>query len=182
MNKEQLENYLFDLKMPNYIFGQFETCTYCGDFANQIDHVIPLTQFTHLPRKTADKYGIRTYACGSCNQLIGDKYFETFAKRCEFARLRIERKTKAKYKDTGWTDEEIAGLDYSLRGYVARHQYKAQLLTKRLQWYGSFDFYENIKQLETWERLDIHSPKYIEWVHFYFQGFYNNSQTKATMP
>jgi hypothetical protein len=182
-----MSNQLNQLTMPRFIFGNPDHCTYCGIKPNQIDHVIPLTQYTMISRKEKDNTGIRTYCCSGCNLSLSDKYFATFADRLIYAKGEIMKKSRRYSNHASWSDNEIARLDYTLRTYVANSQLKIRELDEREAWQKSFKFWECIATLNGVRCLDESSPKYVQWVDDYFYDIFIKvkiriEQDALTMP
>ena len=169
--------------VPNMVFGTEGICTYCGDIATDIDHVIPLSQYSQARPNNANNKGIRTFACNSCNLLLSDKYFNTFEERLNYIfNLNIKAAGKTG-KSAVWTQKEIDELDWSLRSYVASRQLEIYNIQKKADWCYSSQFYRNILDLHSNNYLNKKSPKFLDWLYIYFENILHkkpNLQRKQT--
>lgn len=133
--------------LPFFRFGNPTTCCYCGDPAVGVDHVFCVASQT-ISRRSSDKrcYGPITFACYDCNSHIGSRAFDTFWERCEFASFRI----KTKIKPILWSNQELHGLDYSLKKFVERSIAKRRWIQSRADWFETREFMLNIEDMG-WE-------------------------------
>jgi hypothetical protein len=103
----------------SFIFGVRFTCTYCGNPADGLDHVMPWTVITSRERHgrghRGDSVGVRTYACRQCNSILGNKIFPTMWLRIMHVngRLRALLADHMAYKI--WTREEMIPMGPNLR-------------------------------------------------------------------
>lgn len=160
------------MHIPNFIFGDPCVCTYCGERAIEIDHVIPVSSYINRNRKGVDdSKGIRTYACFNCNRKLGAKKFPNFNSRLLFVKKLYQEKSKAYKRKASWSDKEIAALDHTLRTYVANKQVEMRKLDSRVTWIDSIEFRVVIRNLSHANALDKLHPSYCEWVYTYFSGY-----------
>lgn len=117
--------------LPAFTFGIKTNCTYCGDMATVLDHVIAVSYQKYETRSSKEpKAGPRTHACADCNRALGNRYFSTFEERLSWASFRL----KLKCKPINWAEREIAALDHSLRQYVRSHRNKRLAMQQRADW------------------------------------------------
>lgn len=147
--------------LPSFFFGGQTVCTYCGDYADTRDHIVPV-DYSAVTR--VGYHGPRTYACRSCNSALGSKYFETFWDRCVAASKTLDRRSAPVL----WSQKQIKTLDYSLQRHVQYNRDHSLWLRSRADWFESRDFLLNIEQLPWQPCFDTFSPKYHEQLHSYF--------------
>src|SRR5262245_2617575 len=117
-------------------------CTYCGETATALDHVIPriyaeMTYSINSDRGLLLKnFGKKVPACTECNSLLGAAPLLSVSAR----RAEVHRRLRVKYKNLlaspTWTDEEIEMLGPTLRSHVASCQEKRARIVARLHWRG----------------------------------------------
>lgn len=158
--------------VPNFVFGKAGVCTYCGEYATDVEHVIPLSSYqVNFKRKSnSHNKGIRTFSCRDCNAFLGSKVFKSFVERVMHVRDHWSRKSRKTARTASWTDEEINELKGSLRGHVRALQEKNRQMDRRLEWPFSPKFYRNIQNLVENEVLDPEEENYLEWASEYFHS------------
>lgn len=107
-------------------------CTYCGDPANTLDHVIPRAYLSVKKRsvRSGREPGETVPACIDCNNRLGSRIFPTIRHRQAFI---AEELSKAVAKETpAWTSDEIEEMGPSLRSMVAAGWSKASSTQRRL--------------------------------------------------
>lgn len=157
--------------VPKIIFGNPEICTYCGCEAREIEHVIPLSAFRVSKKETRNSKGVMTFACEECNNLLYDFYFNTFAERLLFLQEKYIKKLKRFKHIPSWTDEEMLELDQKLRSHICHKQLRIRELDQKITWLGSLGFRKCISDLRFNPWIDKYSPKYIQWLREYFEGY-----------
>lgn len=105
---------------------------------------------TTTQRKQHRSYGPWCWACHDCNTKISSRYFDTFKARCEWQRDRLNRKALA----ITWHQEEIEGLNYELRTYVAKEVARLKWLRYRADWFQSREYYLGLESL-IWKVREI---------------------------
>lgn len=153
--------------MPTFHFGCPKFCTYCGDPANGIDHIIPIVYQRVGKRMSADKNtgGPITYACRSCNSIAGDKHFASFDERCRYITSRLNTSAAPVH----WTLAELRRLDYTLRTFVIRERNRRLWMRARADWFESRDFLLNIENLLWVPYLDKNSKDFDKFTFDYFE-------------
>lgn len=155
------DNYTFGMsciesvKLPVFKFGTPKYCTYCGDYANEQDHVIAVS-YQHNnasvmgARTRTDRQGRSSgptcYCCTECNRHLSNRWFDTFKERCEWAKQRLENKVKPIL----WRNSELEELDYKLRHMVETAIKRRQWQRMRADYYQSRDFFLGLESL-VWE-------------------------------
>jgi hypothetical protein len=107
-------------------------CFYCGDRANQRDHVIP-----HW--LTGDKVrhwsGVDVVECCiECNGILSGEVFDTMAERVQYLARKFRIKHRLSIAKVEWSEEELMELRGSLRTYVASREHQYWQRWSRLQY------------------------------------------------
>lgn len=102
-------------------------CFYCGDPAECLDHVPPVSLIGDLKPEYRRLHGIPAAlvpACLECNSALGDRRLLTVVDRL----LYLESFYDAKFKkqQAMWTEDEIQELGYVLQNVVRSKQEKLQ--------------------------------------------------------
>lgn len=160
-------NELETVILPSFHFGSPNFCTYCGDDANQRDHIIAVSYQTLAKKHRFSGTGPWCWSCGTCNRWLSNRYFDGFKERCEFIHWRLE--TKAKPLE--WTQAQLERIDYTVRSYVKADMEKRQWWRQRADFYQSRDFYLNLESL-VWEVAQLHLENSIgnKFMAAYFSG------------
>jgi hypothetical protein len=143
--------------MPRLTFGNSSICTYCGEPAEGMDHVIALSYQTFRLRRKHEMiegYGPMTFACKDCNSHLSNRYFDTFWHRCKFASSRLNSKARPII----WSEGEISVLDPSLAAYIRRANCKHLLFRFRADWFEGRDYLLNIENLEWLDMPKKYAP------------------------
>ena len=136
-------------KLPYFKFGNPTTCTYCGDTANSIDHVIAVSyQTDNRSKSDKTKYGPITPCCMNCNKKLFNKYFDTFDDRCNYISIYYRKQIT----DEIWKKGEISQLDYYLRENIKRYNAERLFYTNRADWFKSSDYIKGLQAL-LWEPI-----------------------------
>lgn len=160
---------ILDSHIPTFWFGSSNVCTYCGDNAQGVDHVIPWSFQKDRPRHHQHASGPMTYACTLCNSFLSNRFFSDFRMRCEFVRDYLDRKARPVI----WHNYELEKLDYTVRTYIQKQQKRRLWLRMRADWFEGRDFLLNLEPL-LWERhLDRFSGTFHKGLHDYFWSTLN---------
>lgn len=155
--------------VPDYLFGQRGICTYCGDTANSIDHVIAVSYFDDsITRSGAlSSKGIRTYSCKDCNCVLNNKYFETFSERCGYVNKRIRQRFKKVINLPPWSQEEFAKLGKNIKASLGAKLNLKSVVLERLRWQSTNEFHEYCQEARNYFQTE---DKIInkEWMQEYF--------------
>ena len=100
-------------------------CMYCGEPADTLDHIPPLSVMRLLDAERRRKDGIvcsLVPCCRECNLVLGGRHLLTVADRLEFLEKHYEKKFDK--QESFWSDDEINELGFSLRNFVKAKQQK----------------------------------------------------------
>lgn len=156
--------------LPDFHFGIEETCTYCGEYADSVDHCIPWAMLhTANESKRRSLRGITTPSCMWCNQKLMDNFYPTFAERLTTVESFVIREAKKYTGVPSWADEDICKLDFTLRSYVSKVQNIIRKLDQMRTWRYSKGWYKCIHTLKNRPELDYSHPKYCSFLVEFFQ-------------
>jgi hypothetical protein len=154
------------------VFGHPGTCTYCGEVADSLDHVIPWSYLTASrkgavrDRKGADP-GVKTFACRECNNILGARHFQSFYDRLKFVNDRLRKKCARDLTAPKWDEDELAEIGKTLKVYLDHAECRSAIAKSRVGWMHNHDLWlivEDIRELTA----DVTNPKYREFLHRYF--------------
>lgn len=140
-----------------FLFGKRGYCTYCGEPADTIEHLIPWS-FISKPYEKRKLKGFCTYACRECNELGGNKLFLTFEERLKYVTKRIEKKYK-KYLLVVWDKDELNTLNGNLKKYVRGSNSLNLITRRRLSYRFSQDFEKMFNEERDRLFYDIRVPE-----------------------
>lgn len=120
------------IKMHNHKYSRHYTtegyyCFYCGDPAEGLDHVPPISMIDTMPyeKRKKDRIPAVTVACCSeCNSALSSRRLSTVDDRLMF--LESYYDAKFKKQNAMWSEEEISELGFSLQKTVRAKQEKLQ--------------------------------------------------------
>lgn len=92
-------------------------CVYCGDYAAEIEHVIP--RVSRLPTYTVP-------SCRECNGIAGGLLFIGLKQKSEYIRSRLRKRYKHVLSTPHWTPSQLSEMSYSLQKKIG-----ASLAAKR---------------------------------------------------
>lgn len=165
--KQEEESTESNIGLPSFFFGNERVCTYCGDPADGIDHIIPFAYQRSGKRTAAFKVqgGPRTGCCKYCNSIKGDRHFLSFDECCRDIRDRLDDEASP----VVWSMREIRKLDYTLRTYVEQQRRRRLWLRGRADWYESRNFLLNLESLLWVPFLEKGNLKYDKFLGNYFE-------------
>lgn len=109
-------------------------CFYCGDPAEGLDHVPPLSLIDTMPyeRRKASRIPATLVACCSeCNSALNNRRLVNVEERLEFLESYYDAKFKT--QNAMWTEEEIQELGPSLQNSVRCRQEKLQRYVHKIR-------------------------------------------------
>ena len=113
-------------------------CVYCGDPADTIDHVPPLSRVEDYRALGVVERYLRVKACRPCNLVLGATLQHDVFERIDEAK-QIFRKRLGK-RDTGyvWAEDDLVALGPNLRSHVGSAMRKTQSLIRRIDYRGGY--------------------------------------------
>jgi hypothetical protein len=131
-------------------FGMPGTCTYCGNTAKAIDHCIlwSFLSAMHKRHSWANRRGITTYTCPTCNSKLSDRFFDTFLERVEFINGYWQERYFARAKkQPAWSQDELMTVKYSLRSFIKNKLDEVGLLKTQSEWIGTDEFRYELEEV-----------------------------------
>jgi hypothetical protein len=118
---------------------QLQNCSYCGEVAETVDHVLPrsfrvkvmsagMTYTRDLPDTVP--------ACRECNCLASDHVFSTLREKRAFVQSALRRRYAKLLAAPPWRDEELATLGYVLATRVRSLEMKRRVVARRVRYAG----------------------------------------------
>jgi len=114
-------------------------CVYCGDPADTIDHVPPISR--------VDDYralfrGRETFllvkCCKPCNTMLANELQADIFERIDAVKYRLKRKIRRDDYALQWSQDEIAQLGKNLRSKVVSSMKKIESTQRRIDYRGGY--------------------------------------------
>lgn len=121
-------------------------CFYCGQPADTMDHVPPLTRVSDYEAfGLANPRYLTVPSCPECNSLAGDTLQESILDRAVFIHRALESKYRKTLKSANWSEAEIrqAGLSGRLKWYIKGNSRVVSRLLDRLDYVLGVQVYVN---------------------------------------
>lgn len=109
-------------------------CFYCGDPAEGLDHVPPLSLIDAMPyekRKQARIPAVTVACCSECNTALSNRRLVDVSERLAY--LESFYDAKFKHQQAMWSEDEIQELGYSLQQSVRARQEKLQRYVHKIR-------------------------------------------------
>lgn len=111
---------------------ELKKCFYCGETADTIDHVVPISYYypgkrnngLHLTPEYDEENLVD--CCRECNCLASNKVFDSALKKKEHVQEQLIKKYKKIINMPFWSEEEISQM-----GYVLKKEIKIQQLARK---------------------------------------------------
>lgn len=155
--------------LPFFKFGGPESCTYCGEFADQTDHVIAVAsqvKLLHIVRGRKRRYGPITPCCAFCNRILHAHEFGSFLERCKFVAETYSDRTGPEL----WTEEEATSLGYTLRTLILERRNLIRWNQQKSNWFQSREFFLNLEELTYIPWLEERNPRFSKELFGYFSS------------
>ena len=107
-------------------------CTYCGNPANTLDHVVPHSFTTNRKRRLFPKNQC-VPACQECNSLLGNLLYLTVGARAGYLVEKLMHRYAKELKLPEWADEDLDELSPSLSDAVAAAVNLKRAVKERIQ-------------------------------------------------
>lgn len=114
-------------------------CVYCGDPADCIDHVPPLSKVNQYRELGAhrEQY-LLVKSCRPCNQMLGSTVQTDVLARIDEAKALIRKKLGKRDVNYTWDDEDLEDLGRNLRSHVGSAMRKTESLKRRIEYRGGY--------------------------------------------
>lgn len=113
-------------------------CVYCGEPADQLDHVPPLTRVDdYKALGIAKEIYITVPCCGDCNSSLSNSLQDNIFERIDHLKSKLYKKY-AKSTSAEWDDDEIAELGPALRSHVVAATRSQSLIKRRYEYEGGY--------------------------------------------
>jgi len=122
-----------------------DVCTYCGDPATTLDHVMPISRLAAAGDMLAtviQKYPhalVIVPACRDCNCRLGGVVCRSISEKREILKKKLRIKHKRLLGSYDWDDEELSQLGHSLRTYIKAQEIKREWVLQRLRFPTEYD-------------------------------------------
>jgi len=119
--KENIYNHLYTRK-----FKWLKQCIYCGEYATDLDHVMPLHIVSTLDMTGENvrkelKQGLSLVpSCSECNSMAGSAPFDLIRDKREYVQNKIRKKYAKYLNQVHWEDWEIEELGPNMKREVNR--------------------------------------------------------------
>ena len=113
-------------------FKWLKTCVYCGEPAQCLDHVFPLSLSAKLDMHRSVvqcelRGGLyRVPSCNECNGLAGDEPFTSILGKRRFIQARLREKYRGSTKRVLWDYDELMELGPTLRSKIVSDMHKME--------------------------------------------------------
>ena len=127
--------------------GHRGICVYCGDKADSVDHLIPISSSIWSGIKRKHKHitdaGPIANACRDCNSRLSDRWFDDFWERMEWSHSNIDKRAGT----IDFHKKELDQFDYTLRTLIEKRRNVAIWMRQRADWFGCREFFLNLEPL-----------------------------------
>lgn len=113
-----------------------DLCTYCGDYAQCRDHVIPVN-FLSVARSYSPTKNWIVPSCNDCNTMAGSKVFFSVPEKARYIKSRFERRHSKILKHPEWSQEELNDVSYQIREMVWGGLVAKRVAKERLEYFDS---------------------------------------------
>ncbi len=93
-------------------------CTYCGESAECMDHVVPVSYNLPGRKRVSYKKLQIVPSCNDCNLRLSNKAYHTVGKRADYLATKLAKKHKRLLGRLSWTVDELLDVDFRLRQYL----------------------------------------------------------------
>lgn len=114
-------------------------CVYCGDVADTVDHMVPLSFQRSAGKRFATRAGQNKNlvpSCRECNNLAGNKIFDTKQDKKAYIINRLRSKYRKILDMPEWSKEEMEELSPTMQKFITSQMAKRGLLEMRIGFEG----------------------------------------------
>ena len=106
-------------------------CSYCGEFADTYDHVIPVS-YKHVDRKMEVGNKEAIPCCSECNTILGNRFLHTVSARATYLLKEYRKRYKRVLNTPHWEDDELEEMGESMRKSILARLDTKDILNERL--------------------------------------------------
>jgi|6_EtaG_2_1085325.scaffolds.fasta_scaffold21368_5 hypothetical protein len=107
------------------------SCTYCGDAAEDLDHVIPHSYASYTDKRSYEKTKV-VPCCKKCNSLLGNKKYLAIGERASYLLDRYKIKVNKLLSLPEWTEEELEDMADFFKKSIKEDIYLKEKLIEKL--------------------------------------------------
>ena len=156
-------------------------CTYCGERADSLDHVVPFSVSGNFRRSY--KKTLVVQCCRQCNSSLGNRGFDenfryTIASKAKY----LLNRYKEKYKDYldsdkgDFTEAEVKEFTGNLQKIIKEDKLKRDIIVSRIKHLEVIAALEGLEIEEVWKQIEDSESKLekhsIEMTHRFTGNFY----------
>ncbi len=127
--------HLYEFEAP---FGE-TICSYCGEFATTLDHVLPVSAAAKLydviiADRARYRYGLKVVpCCHDCNTRLCNRFFTCIRdKRKALARL-LHKKHRRLLGTYDWQEDELGHMGRMLHDFIESRDSKRRVIEDRIR-------------------------------------------------
>lgn len=114
-------------------------CVYCGDPADTVDHVPPITRVDDCRALCRGREQfLLVKACRPCNTLLKDDLQVDIFERIDAVKYRLKRMIKKDDHALSWSEEELEGLGKNLRSKIVSAMKRIEEVQRRIDYRGGY--------------------------------------------
>ena len=121
-------------------FRWFNRCVYCGENAEQLDHVFPVSvastiNLNFVSARKELKQGLNLVpSCEDCNRIATNKIFVSILEKRKYIQKKIREKNKNILKKVVWDEEDLEDVGYNILSTILEGQRKKEKIEFRITW------------------------------------------------
>lgn len=111
-------------------------CVYCGEPADCVDHVPPLSRvYDFRTLQVPEKY-FRVKCCTACNNMLGNTLQSDLLERIDVAKGMLRKRLGKRDVSYLWVEEDLDDLGPNLRSHIGSNMRKTESLVRRIDYRG----------------------------------------------
>lgn len=134
----------------------FIECTYCGEAADTMDHVPPISRVDdYRALNMKHELYLKVACCKSCNSRLGNSLQNTLLDRISVAKSFLEKKYKKELKVAVFTKDELKEFSGTLKRDIIRAMERREYLLDLLDYSGGEQtFIDFLEKMEITDEID----------------------------
>ena len=106
-------------------------CSYCGEFADTYDHVIPVS-YKHVDRKMEVGNKEAIPCCSECNTILGNRFLHTVSARAGYLLKTYSKRYQKVLRTPDWDADELAEMGDNMKQSILARLDARDILKERL--------------------------------------------------